>query len=252
MKHIQSILLLTASLTANQSQAFPGIDWLFGAKKPETVSLCPTAPKLVNNKIGLQWRTRIQVETLQPSVDGKSLIVEIADEVRKSLDPLSGSGVASRKTCSRTLLSDESTSTPVENWTPGSTRLLEWRPASDYAIIQVYQPTKSETYQLNTQTGLRKSLFTESSDNCSSYTLAQSSPEGSHIAKTTITRDCTDDYKSQIATVQILNSTLETVTFLPATEFKSVPTLTWTSENTAILSDAISSIEITFPTASAD
>ncbi|RYZ64976.1 MAG: hypothetical protein EOP09_15030 [Proteobacteria bacterium] len=244
MKYIRATLLLTVSMTATHSQAFPSIDWLFGSKKPAAESQCPTAPELANGKIGLQWRTRIQTDTLQPTFEGKRLTVEIADEVKKSFDPLSGSGVASRKTCSRVLLGDENSSTPLEKWTAGSTRLLEWRPAYGYAIIQANKPTETKTIQLNIQTGSRTVLFTEPSDSCYSYSLAQSSPEGSYIAKITITRDCTDDYKTQTATVQILNSFLETVTVVPTTEFKSVPTLTWVSENAATLTDAMSSIDI--------
>lgn len=133
---------------------------------------------------------------------------------------------------------------------PGAARMLEVRPLHSYALIlnSHYFAGKSDLIWMSLEQGTRKELASESNSSCSSSTLGLPSPLGSRIALLTIHRDCMDDAAPQTAELQWLDQNGDlAIEGVEVHAFASYPSLSWMTEDRALLTDAITSIEFDLP-----
>ena len=178
--------------------------------------------------------------------------VEVTEEARKSFDPLNGTGLDKRLTCSRAFKLEGQRKTYLEaNRVPGSYLIQSIQEGNQYIVFSGQTPSSdTEIVLLQTQNGLRKVLATEPTPKggCSAALGSYSSPEGAHIAVIRHFSQCgLEQPTSEDITLKLFDANGDLVSAPYSGTFTPGVNVYWQSESTYELKDDNGSVTFEVP-----
>jgi hypothetical protein len=218
------------------------------AEPLKCASAAPLQPG--NSPSLLRWKTRVYDELRnpdQPEADGYG--VEISEEVRKAWDPLNGTGIKTRATCSRAFYQQNQQRTWLEPQpAPGRMQIAEVRPARNYLILQGLVGEKKVYNQmvlLNTATGERTTFASIALEGaCYHFISAHPSPSGEFMASLTINTSCGVEGVPDRIQVDILDAEAKVLSRKGVYTINPGSRLDWISETSFALTDGINTLTI--------
>lgn len=213
---------------------------------------CSQAKSYVAGEFFYEYLHAYRTVTRDELFDNTDFGVEITEETRKSFDPLNGTGLDKRLTCSRTFKKQGQTKVYLEaNPLPGSHLVQSVQSEKNYLILSGQTPSSDkEIVLLQTQSGLRKVLATEPNprNGCSAGLGVYSSPEGSYIAVIRNFIECgVEQPSSEDVTLKLFNAAGDLVTAPYSGTFTPGVNVYWQSENSYELRDDKGSVSFEVP-----
>lgn len=246
-----SYLILAGFVSSACGSDLPEISTM-ASLKPSQEKDCAKAKAHKDGEFLFEYLRAYRTFTREEMLENTDYGMEVTEEARKSFDPLNGTGLDKRKTCSRAFKRDGQRKIYLEtSRTPGSHLIQSVQEEKDYLVLSGQSPkAETEIVMLMTSNGVRKVLATEPSPlgGCNAALGSYSSPEGAHIAVIRHFSLCGFEAPTSAdITLKIFNSEGELVQAPYSGTFTPSVNVYWQSESTYELRDDEGSVSFEVP-----